>query len=857
MIHAIKLRTEYLKNPLGIDMEHPRLMWNVADAVKQSAYQIIAFENHHLIWDSGKVSSSRMQAEYPLPVQSKQHIIWKVRLWNENDQEGDWSEDAWFETGLLEAEDWRAGWITGNYRVNPTKRYPVDCFRKQFRCGDTIIKARLYATACGVYDVALNGKRVGNQILTPGITDYRKRVQYQIYDVTELVQAGENKLDLQLADGWYRGSCGAWGTKNQYGPETKILAQLEITYADGSCDTIISDESWNWSNDGPIRFADNKDGEIVDARMHPSYSAQAKLTKHPVVPTLSNNVPVLEHERLSAALIRTPSGKTVLDFGQNMAGFLSFDLTANAGQKLTLRFGEMLDADGEFSQKNIQLSSKKRTTPLQQVEYTCKEGLNHYKTTFAVFGFRYVLVETEIPFEPKHFTAIAVYSAMEQTGTFHCSNDLINRFVDCTVWSTKSNSLDLPTDCPTRERHGWTGDAQIFFDTASYLFSYAPFSRKFVRDMYDWQRFDGCLPHIVPDGGADFYMYTMNGSTGWADAGILIPYRMWKRYGDDRILQDSYEAMRRYAKFLISRCGGFTLLRIPIFLSRKNRKYLVNRGQSYGEWAEPDDVRPFQIKDFVFPHPEESTAYTSLCMGYMAEIAAHLRKQEDAVLYRRYADGCKAAYQELVEKKGHLLDTDRQAKLVRPLKLNLLNAPQKEFAQKRLLQAMENYGWRLGTGFLSTPFILDVLADMDIEYAYRLLENEECPGWLFMPKFGATTVWEAWEGNSTISKGIASLNHYSKGAMVNWLFDTVCGIKVDGENHFIIAPKPGGTLTCAQATYESIYGAVSSRWFKTNWGGTYELTVPCNTSASVFLPDGSVHELNAGKHQFFIATSSC
>lgn len=849
-MQAIKLRTEYLKNPVGIDITDPRLFWNCKGGITQTAYQIMCKdENGDLIWDTGKVSGSAMRVSYQgKPLKSRMCVSWCVRLWDEQDKLGGWSETAFFEMGLLSIGDWKAQWITGNYRVNKNHRYPVDCFRKIFSAG-TVRKARLYVTACGLYHATLNGEAVGDIVMAPGITDYRKRVQCQIYDVTNMLQSGENELKIQLADGWYRGSCGGWGIRNQYGTETKVLAQLELTYIDDTVQTIITDDSWQWSNDGPIRFADNKDGEIVDARMEPTYNGVAKLTRHTVVPTLGNNVPVMEHEHFSATLITTPKSFKVLDFSQNIAGYVSFILNAKAGQTVKLRFGELINPDGEFTQKNIQLSTKKRTTPLQQVEYTCRDGENHYKTTFAVFGFRYVLVETEIPFAAEDFTAIAVYSDLEQTGTFRCSNELINRFVDCTVWSTKSNSLDLPTDCPTRERHGWTGDAQIFFDTASYLFSYYPFVRKYLHDMYDWQRKDGCLPHIAPDGGADFFMYTMNGSTGWSDAGILLPYRMWKKYGDVRIIKDSYEAMYRYAKFLIGRCGGFTLLRTPIFISRKNQKYLVNHGQSYGEWAEPDDVRHFQIKDFVFPHPEESTAYTALCMEYMAEIAQHLGKQEDASIFHRYSDGCRRAYQELVDKKAHTLDTDRQAKLVRPLKLNLLNKKQKSYAQQRLLKAMTNYGWRLGTGFLSTPFILDVLADIDIEYAYRLLENEECPGWLFMPKFGATTVWEAWEGNSTISTGIASLNHYSKGAMVSWLFDTVCGIRVNGENHFTIAPKPGGSLTYAEAAYDSIYGFVSSRWKKENGCIHYEIKIPANTQAEIILPSGKKISLKSGTHE--------
>ena len=571
------------------------------------------------------------------------------------------------------------------------------------------------------------------------------------------------------------------------------------------------------------------------------------MTSHKVIPTASNNVSVVEKERFAPTVTKAPNGKTLLDFGQNIAGYISMSICAKQGSRLFFRFGELLDDEGNLTLKNIQCSNKHITTPLQQVIYTCHEGLNTYKTTFAVFGFRYAEVETDVELKPENVTAIAVYSDIRQTGFFESSNVLLNHFVDATVWSTKSNSLDIPTDCPTRERHGWTGDAQIFYNTAAYLFDYAAFGRKYIQDMYDWQRRDGCLPHIVPDGGADFYMYSMNGSVGWSDAGVLIPYRMWKRYGDEQILHQFYEGMKAYAEFMMGRCGGFTPLRIPITISNENQKYLVNRGQSYGEWAEPADVRPFAVADFIFPHPEESTAYTCYVMEHMEEIANHLGKQEDAALYRRYADGCRRAYQELVEKKDHSLDTDRQAKLVRPLKMGLLNDTQTRYAKERLIQALENYGWRLGTGFLSTPLILDVLTEFDMEAAYRLLENEEMPGWLFMPKNGATTIWESWEGTQA-QGGIASLNHYSKGAVCEWLFKAMCGICVDGENRFVIEPKPGGSFTYAKASYESIYGTVACGWRRENGAVQYSVTIPANTTAAFRYPDGREIMLEAGTH---------
>ena len=842
---AIRLKTEYLTDPIGIDIVNPRLFWNCEGGIRQTAYEIIASDDcGNLLWNSGKMNSPSMHCEWGgETVSARTKVLWKVRLWDENDVPGDWSEGS-FENGV---DRWQAKWITGNYRVNPTKRYPVDCFRKVFHASD-IRKARLYITACGVYEAKLNGKRCGDFVLPPGVTDYRKRIQYQAIDVTSLLIAGENQLTVQLADGWYRGSCGAWGLKNQYGIQTKLLAQLEITQTDGSVQTICTDESWDWSNDGPIRFADNQDGEIIDAARQPSYRQKAKLTKHKVIPTASNNVPVVEKEQFAARKITTPSGKTVLDFGQNIAGYLSFRVNAKAGQRIKLFFGEMLDQNGEFTQANIQLSMGKKTTPLQKVEYICREGENEYKTTFAVFGFRYVLVEADFNVKENNFTSIAVYSDLEQIGFFNCSHPLINGLVDATIWSAKGNHLDVPTDCPTRERHAWTGDAQIFFETAGYLFDFTAFSRKYLQDIFDWQRHSGRLPHIVPDGGADFYMWPMNGSVGWSDIGVLYPWKFLRFYQDDSLMKRFYPGMARYARFMIRRCGK----RMPIFgekikLSKANRKYFVNMGQSYGEWSEPADICVFKWTDFCAPHPEVSTAYTAYIMGIMASAAEKYGTVEEAALFREYHEGCKRAYQELITTTAYPLDTDRQARLVRPLSLELLSKEQSEFAEKRLIQALENYDWRLGTGFLSTPLILDVLSKIDIQAAYRLLENEQIPGWLSMPKLGATTIWESWEGPyNEQGAGAGSLNHYSKGAVCEWLFKTMCGIKADGENHFTIAPRPGGSLTHADASYRSIYGDVESRWEKTESGYSFTVTIPANCEAVVCLPDGSTRIQTAG-----------
>lgn len=849
---AINLKTEYLINPIGIDIRHPRLFWNCEGGTKQTAYRIVAKTDEQIVWDSGKITSESMHADYPNDLASRQRVEWNATLWDETDSEGEPSETAFFETGLLSAGDFAAKWISGNYRVNPKKRYPVDCFEKEFSAHN-VAKARLYITACGLYEALVNGKHVDDFVLAPGHTDYTKRIQLQTYDVTELLENGENVITVELADGWYRGSCGAWGLRNQYGTQTKLYAQLEITDKSGNKAVIGTDQTWAWSNDGKIRFADNKDGEIVEAWRTPSYGGFAQETKCDVTPASSNNVPVTEHERFAAVnVITTPDGAKVLDFGQNIAGYISFAVMAKKGQKIKLRFGEMFDENGEFTQKNFQCANKKRTrvTPLQQIEYYCKDGSNEYKTKFAIFGFQYVLIESDVEWKKEDFTAVSVCSDMEETLSFDSSNELLNKLVEATRWSAKNNHADVPTDCPTRERHGWTGDAQIFCNTASYLFNYAPFARKYVSDMIDGQRKNGKFRQITPKGGVDFYMDFMDGSAGWSDAGVLIPYRIYKRYGDQKILENSYDAMKKYADFKIKTLGKWYPTAVRTGIDRKYKKYISNYGQSYGEWAEPTEVHITGFKDFACPHPEETTAYIVYLLQTMAEIAEVLGKQDDKKRFSEYAEKAKIGYGKLIECPEFTLDTDRQAKLVRPLYMGLLDEKQTEFAKKRLITALEHYGWRLGTGFLSTPFILYVLEDIDVEYAYRLLENEQMPGWLFMPKMNANTIWESWEGTQA-QGGIASLDHYSKGAVLEWVVSEMCGIQVSGENEFTIAPKAGGHFTFAKCEYQSVYGKVKSDWRRENGKTVYTISVPANTTAKVILPGGE-KTLTAGEYEFMV-----
>jgi alpha-L-rhamnosidase len=849
-LKAIHLRTEYLKEPLGLGCAQPRLYWHCEGGITQTAYEIKGSVDEAAFTSGKVIGSSMTHIPFPVKLNSRNYVKWQVRLWDEEDKPGDWSEYAHFEMGLLKQSDWQAKWITSSIKPKKQKNTPVDCFQKTFFC-EEVEHARIYACACGIYELSLNGNKVGDIVLAPGATDINKCVQYQTYDVTDLLRNGENTLTAQLAPGWLYSQKQPGVIDYTFGRERKLLVQLEITKKSGKKDLIVSDDSWDWSNDGPILFADNKGGEEIDAQNIPSYNEKARVTNHNVMPTASDNVPIREHERFKAKKIITPSGSIVLDFKQNIAGFVEFNLNAKVGQTITLYMGEFLEKK-EFTQTNINpkmVGNKASIQPFQKIVYHCKEGINHYKTKFAIFGFQYVLVESDVLFDEKDFTAIAVYSDMEDCLTFASDHNLLNRFVECTRWSGKNNSADVPTDCPQRERAGWTGDAQIFYQTATYFFDYAAFGRKYIHDIIDAQWSNGSFTQMAPRPKMNFYMRVLDGSVGWSDAGVYIPYRMWKLYGDQRIISECYDAMARYANFMISRCGKAPLFMKKPPISKENRKYLVMKGMSYGEWIEPKELVNFDVKEIARPHIEESTAYTAYTMRCMAEIAHYLNKPEES-RWQEYARGCKQAYEELIKLPEYSLDTNRQAKLVRPLYFSLLNNDDTNYTKKRLIQALDFFDWRVGTGFLSTPFILYVLEDINPKYAYKLLENEKIPGWLAMPKNGATTIWESWEG--IYGNPVESLDHYSKGAVCEWIFARMCGVRVYKENTFEISPVVEGSIKDVRMSWCSPYGIIISSWHRSEKETHYHFEIPANTTAKLTLPTGISKTLMAGIYDFNI-----
>ena len=846
-MRAIQLKTEHMTNPLGIGISNPILSWVCEGGISQIAYQILAKSDEKIVWDSGKVVSSQMSVRYGGPAaKARERIEWSIVLWDENGQ-GAESASASFEMGLIDGR-WKGSWIDPELPHEETRRQPSSVLRKVFQA-PAIEKARLYITCHGLYEAKLNGCRVGNFVLAPGTDDYRLRLQYQTYDVTDLLRPGENEIVITLGDGWYRGNNGVDGLYNYYGSDLALLCQLE---GDGKV-IVCSDSTWEASQSGPIRLNDLEKGEEYDARM------EQTTNWHGVVPrdygfeklVCSNSVPIVEQERFEGKLLKTPNGETVIDFGQNLAGYTEIRIHAKSGQKITLWHGETLDENGNFTQSNFDPGERNKNGGIpQRLDYTCKEGLNIYKPRFAIFGFRYAKIETDVDLTDSRFTAVAVYSEMEQTGFFTCGNEDVNRLFLNSLWSMRSNFCDIPTDCPTRERAGWTGDAGAFAPTAAYLSDCYPILRKWLAECRLAQKEDGLVANIAPVNNSGSYISNMlQGSSGWGDACILVPWALYEAYGDTTILEENYEMMVSWLRFVENRAKK---TRIQNQLN-PYKKYLVDEGFHFGEWLEPDvSSMDTMKKNMMFGAPEVATAYYFRSASLVSKIAGILGKQEDARAYSQIAEGARNAYRHTCTKNG-VISSKRQAEYVRPIAFGLLDTGEAQIAADRLAELVAQNDYHLNTGFLSTPFLCRVLSDYGhTDTAYRLLLQDTAPSWLYPVKHGATTIWESWDGVRADGTVHDSLNHYSYGAISGWLMGDVCGIRLS-EGKLTIAPKPSKELGYAQARWDSPLGTIESKWHYEQDRVVFEVAIPTNVTADIRLPDGSAFHVQSGSHIFACA----
>ena len=859
-----RLRCEWKTNPIGIDVQKPRLSWELESAEKnvlQTSYEVQValsekeLQQGKLVWDSGVVKSdASVGVEYMGPELASRGIyFWRVRVWDNHGHASGWSNEVptQWEMGLFSAADWKTKWITPDLAEDETKSNPAPMLRREFTVNakKKVERARLYVSAMGLYEVELNGKRVGDQYFTPGWTAYDFRIQYQTYDVTGMVKGGANCLGAMLGDGWFRGRMPFTKGRNSYGTKLAVLAQLAITYVDGTQEIVGSDEKWKAST-GAVLVSDIYDGETYDARLEKKEWSSAGFDdkdwkgvtvidtpKARLVAEVGPGVKKIE-EIKAVKVMRTPAGDTVVDMGQNMVGWVKFCVTAPAGTTITLRHAEVLDQDGNFYTENLR--SAKET-----IRYTAKGGAEEtFEPHFTFQGFRYVAVSGwpgEV--KPEDFTGVVIHSAIERTGSFESSSSLLNQLEHNIIWGQKGNFLDVPTDCPQRdERLGWTGDAQVFSPTASFNFETVAFYEKWLKDVTLDQEDDGAVPFVIPNILSHTTRKGESASAGWADVAVVVPWTVYQAFGDKRVLEEQYPSMKAWVEYMRKQAG---------------EKYIWNTGFTFGDWlafATTDSDYPGATtdKDFI------QTAYFARSTELLAKTATVLGKKEEAAEYQALEERIKGAFlREFVTPDGRL-SPNTQTAYTLALTFNLLPESMKAEAGERLAADVRKFE-HLTTGFLGTPGLTWALSDTGhLKEAYLLLNRTEYPSWLYPVTKGATTIWERWDGikpdGSFQNPGMNSFNHYAYGAIGMWMYSVVAGIGIDevqpGYKHIVIAPRPGGGLTFARASVESEYGRVASGWEIRDGKFVLKAEVPANTTATVKTPGGRVEEVGSGEWEF-------
>ena len=844
------LLCEYKVKPIGMDELYPRLSWQLKTtrrAVSQSAYQVRVgarkedlIQHRNLLWDSGKVKSDQsVNVVYTGPdLLSGKRYYWQVRVWDDEDQASDWSQLEFWEMGLLEPSDWKASWIIPNLDEDTSRPQAAPMLRTEFEIPEEVGSARLYITSLGLYEVEVNGRTVGDQIFTPGWTSYRNRLQYQTYEVQDLLRKGRNAVGIVLGDGWYRGFIGFKGQRNYYGDKLALLFQLDIAMKDGSSLLVLSNDTWT-SSHGPILMSDIYMGESYDARLEqPGWSEpgfddeswsgvrQQDFSKdHLIAPV---GPPVRRQEEIKPVeILKTPDGKTVYDLGQNMVGWVRIQVHGEAGDVITLRHAEVLDQQGNLYTENLRSAR-------QEVQYTLKGGEEEvYEPHFSFQGFRYVMVDG-LRSQPAldHITGIVIHSEMAKTGRFKCSDPLLNQLQHNILWGQKGNFLDVPTDCPQRdERLGWTGDAQVFARTAAFNMDVASFFTKWLGDLAADQLEDGRIPHVVPnviDGFA---------SAAWADAGVIIPWTLYLTYGDERILQRQYRSMKAWVDH-VTRAAG--------------EDDLWNSGFHFGDWLAYNTTRSdypgaTTDKDLI------ATSFFAYSTDLIRRTALVLGKSEDAEYYSKLLVRIKRAFNDEFVTPNGRLSSNTQTAYVLALNFGLFPEAMRSIAADRLAQDVRAFDNHLTTGFVGTPYLCHVLSRFEhLETAYALLNQKSYPSWLYPVTKGATTIWERWDGikpdGSFQDAGMNSFNHYAYGAIGDWMYRVVAGVEIDpeqpGYKNVLIQPSPGGGLDWVEASLQTLYGEVSSKWSFAKDRFRLAVGIPANAQATVRLPGAQLEDVS-------------
>lgn len=865
----ISLTIEFREHALGIDSRLPRFSWKMADSrpgALQTAYRLqiandSGFPDAALLWNIEAKGSDSVLVPYAGPqLASRTRYHLRVAVCDHKGEWSEWSEPSWFETAFLD-EEWQAAWIAGGEEEGlgtdavAGEEYPARYLRRQFISDESVGQnagARLYVAARGLVELSLNGRRVGADVLSPGWTDFSRRCQYLTYDVSNYLAPGRNVIEAILGDGWYSGRIArVQDGPRIFGSTPQLL--MELHAADGSDDRegetllVATDAEWEWTT-GPIVRSDIYDGEVYDARLEvdrwkpvrvvgpansdwkgmlPESGGAAPRLDAKIVP------PPRRIKEITPVAITTPTPGTIIyDLGQNITGWARLTITGKTGQTATLRFGEMLEADGSLYTENLR-------SALATDQYIfAGDGEINWEPRFTFHGFRYVeLTGLDVDPDPAQITGIVVHNDLTPTGRFSCSHELLNQLQSNIEWGQRGNYLEAPTDCPQRdERLGWTGDAQVFIPTASFVMNVAPFFEKWQRDLADSQGAAGTIPSVAP---AIRYMTRESendGGPAWSDAVVICPWTLYTRYGDKRVLEEHYDSMRAFIDSMERRSHG---------LIRSDEFVVANGG--YGDWVSMDAPEGERVgatpKDLI------GTAYFAYSTDLMRRIASLLGKHHDELvlreLHRRVVQAFRAEY---VTASGRLLG-DTQTSYVVALAFDLLPEDLRQPAVDRLVRQLERRGYRMTTGFVGTPLLCPVLTRFGrADVAYRLLQQEEFPSWLYTVKQGATTMWERWN-SFTLEHGFGpvemnSFNHYAYGSIGDWMYRSVAGLEVTfaererGEAAIRIAPHPGYGLTHAQAELETPFGRAKSGWEINEGRAELSITVPPNSWAHLEIPAG-------------------
>ncbi len=743
-------------------------------------------------------------------------------------------------------ENFNADWITHGFEDD---LQPCAVFCKEFALSGKVKSARAYASALGLYEIILNGEKVSDTFFAPGWTCYDKRLQYQTYDITSLL-SDKNCIEMVVGNGWYKGILGYYEEGNHYGTRTAAIAQIEIVYEDGKKDTILTDQSWK-STTGARRYSDIYNGEVIDYTFTSPEPVNVSLYEHPKNILIGQeSEPVRITERLKAKeLIITPKGEVVLDFGQNMAGVVEAHLNCPKGTKVTIRHAEALDEDGNFYTTNLRTAKATDT-------FICSGGKDVFLPSFTYHGFRYIQIEG-LGNNPKleDFIACVLHSDLEQTGRFECSNKDVNRLWQNINWTLRSNHLDIPTDCPQRdERFGFTGDAQIFISTAAFNKNIALLYSKWLRDLRAEQSPEFGVPMIVPN-----ILGKSPGIAIWHDAATIIPWTMWKVYGDKRLLEDQYESMKACVEYTRNKVG---------------ENGLLQTGQQLGDWIaldmEKGPMRPTPTEIFT-PSPSEKTgstdvyyianAYYAYSTYIVAKAAEILGQPEDAEEYDKlYNNILEIFRREYFTQTGRLI-SETQTGCSLALHFNLIEEKDRKRVLETLLKNLLKHENHLTTGFVGTQFLCNVLSDNgEHETAGNVFLKEDCPSWLYSLKLGATTVWELWDGvnpDGSFNKyEMNSLNQYAFASIGDWMHRKLCGLEImePGYKKAKIAPRPIKGIPCMKASIQTIYGELSCSLECKNKKFIIDIRVPANTTAAVCLPEREEVTVGSGDYHYEYAT---